>query len=518
MRSMPTYRLVLPCASLAALLPAFCAGADGANLRRTSHLTPAATAELATLCPGGNGYPSASRWSGGRLAAPASATSGTPRIDQYRQGRRIASYTSFADHAGCTQAGDGTDYLHPAAPAASGCGPFTRSHSWRLWAPGDRFLVYPAVYTGEENQPWFGAQYDGPRAYEAHISHTPDNITVQGVVQNGRRPVILLRGGASSNTLGQAPVYFDVSTGITMDNINVAAGEGASVGKAAVYEAGASNLTLSHMRVTGFSGASGNGVFGAGEYTGTLTLTEVELDHDGGTNGPAHNAYIGASRTDPNFTVIMQRSWSHDAFYGHLFKSRAQNNVFIANLFEGGLPFGDNRQAENYLLDVPNGGRLTVRNNIFIKNRSGDGSNGMSLTYLMEGRSDDRPHSVDVENNTFVTLAATWDGSHPNFPMAFLYPNIRPDGPAWPKDIPTRIARNAFVGYCPTGDGPKDYRGDSSLTESFLELSPDFSLTAKVAADEAALGATSRERGTPAYTKHYGEPAVRQAETIGAED
>ena len=439
-----------------------------------AHVTPAAAAELARLCPAGSGFPDEATWPvlaaiTKRYAAPLSATSGTPRIEQYRQGRRIATYSSFADQPGCNQTGDGTEYLHPAGPAASGCGPFTRSHSFRLWAPGDRFLVYPAVYTGEHNQPWFGPMFDGHAGYDAHIIHTPDNITIQGVVQNNRRPVILLQGGAADNNLGQAPVYFDRSTGMTMDNIDVRAGAGAQAGKAAVYEAGASNLTLSHMRISGFSRAGTNGLFGAGDYTGTLTLTDIELDHDGGTNGPAHNAYLGASRTDPNFTVVMRHSWSHDSFYGHLFKSRAQVNIFTDNLFEGGLPFDGNAQAEAYLLDIPNGGKLTVRDNIFIKNASGPESNGMSLTFLMEGRSDGRPQSVDVEGNTFITLATTWDGSHPTYPMAFLYPNVRPDSGAWPRDVSARVTGNTFVGYC-AAEGAAAYRGEDGVVKSFGEL------------------------------------------------
>lgn len=489
----------------------------------SSYVTPAASAELAAICPSGQGYPTEWNWRGTADTSPGMATSGTPRIEQYRGGQLIATYATFANGPNCSYVGDGTDHTNPAGPAASGCGPFTRSHAFRLWEAGDTFLVYPAVYSGWVNQPWIGPMADGYAGYNAGIFNTPDNVTLQGVVQGGVRPVILLDSGASDNTLGQAPVYFDHSTGFTMDSIDVVARRGALVGKSGVYNLGGSNLTLSNMRVSGFAHSGANGIFGAGEYSGSLTLRSVELDHNGGPNGPAHNAYIGASFTDPNYTVNVSHSWSHHAFYGHLFKSRAQVNVFTANYFQGSVPFGNHTQAENYLLDVPNGGRLTARDNVFVKNASGPNSNGMSLTFLMEGASDSRAQSVDIENNTFVTFAETFDGSHRNYPLSFLYPNVRPDSASWPSNIPTRIIKNAFVGYCAIGDGSSpDYRGDISLTEAFSETSNAFAFSSKVAMDDATLQAYYPDYapvvGTPAYIQQLEATLLRHATTVGAED
>ena len=486
----------------------------------TSYTTPSATAELQQICPAGLGYPSQNLE--GQLR-PASATSGQPKIEQYRQNVLIATYSSFSDQPGCVLQGDGTDNINPGAPAASGCGPFTREHTFRLWQPGDTFLVYPAVYSGQYNQPWIGPEYDDGSDFAAGIFHTPDNISLLGVVQNNTRPVILLDGPSSNNTLGQAPVYFDQSSNFTMDGINVMAGPGAAAGKAGVYESAASNLTLGDMRVAFFARAGVNGLFGAGNYSGFLSLHGMELDHNGGENGPAHNAYIGASVIDPNFTVIMRHSWSHHAYYGHLFKSRAQVNVFTANYFEGGLPFGRYQQAEAYLLDVPNGGALTVRNNVFVKNASGAGANAMSLTFLMEGYSDARPQSLDVENNTFVTYASTYDKFHPNYPFSFFYPNVRPDSASWPSTIPARIIKNAFVGYCPAVNGsPMGYLGDLSLTESFAETAKNFSFSTKVAADDATLAsllpAYQPELGTLAYHQQLAGRLFREKATLGAKD
>ncbi len=264
------------------------------------------------------------------------------------------------------------------------------------------------------------------------------------------------------------------------------------------------------------------GCFGAGGYSGTLTLRGLELDHNGGPTGPAHNAYIGASINDPNFTVNMEHSWSHHAYYGHLFKSRAQINVFTANFFQGTLPWGGLGQAENYLLDVPNGGLLTARDNVFLKNMSGANSNAMSVTFAMEGIIDSRAQSIDLENNSFVTFSKTYDGFHQTYPLSFFYPNIRPDDPAWPASIPTRIIKNAFVGYCPAGGGAEDYRGDISLTEAFSEVSRTYSFSTKVLADDTTLAAIYPAYvpvvGQPAYIQQLQTPLARAKQTVGAQD
>ena len=487
-------------------------------------VTMDATAELAQICPHGQGYPLESAWAGRQALSPQSATGGRPEIQQFRNGKHIATYATFSDRRNCQYIGDGTDYLHPETAASTGCGPFTREHAYRLWAPGDVFYVYPAVYSGPYNQPWIGPEFDSFADYVAGISHAPDNITIQGVVQNNQRPVIMLDDAASNNTLGQAPVYFDQSNGLIWDSVNVMAGTKVSAGKAGVYELAGSNMTISNTRISGFERANVNGLFGAGQYSGTLTLNALELDHNGGPNGPGHNAYIGASQIDPAFTVNLSHSWSHDAFYGHLFKSRAQNNIVTANYFQGGLPQPNRKQAETYLLDIPNGGQVSVRNNIFVKNASGIGANAMSLTFLLEGAVDSRPQSVDIENNTFVTYAKTYDGSHPNFPMAFFYPSIVPGTSAWPATVPVRVIKNAFVGYCTGGTGnPVDnFRGDIAVVESFLELTRIYGLATKVDASDVTLatmyGDYLPEIGTPGFSFRFGATPARRFTTIGAED
>jgi len=491
--------------------------------------TPAARANDPALCKGTTAFPTAQAWTPSAITAkPPPATSGTPRIEQMRGGKVIAVYTSFSDKTGCTYKNDGTDHVHPAAAAASGCGPFTREYSYRLWDPHDIFVVYPAVYQGGSNNPWFGPESDDSADYAAGITHVPNFVTVTGLAGAATRPVILLNTGASNNSLGQSSVYFAGGTGMVFENIDVIATSGASVGQSGVYINGATNLTISNVEVSGFETANGSsqggadGIFGTPNNAGYLLLDQVEIDHNGGTNGPAHNAYINASTVDPKFVVIMQNSWSHDAFYGHLFKSRAQHTVMTANYFEGGLKQSGYAQAEAYLLDVPNGGTLVARNNVFVKNMSGADSNGMSIVFGEEGFTDKRVQSIDIENNTFIAYALTYNGSDPLFPMSFFTPGTPPLTAGFPAGVHSLVLKNAFVGYCQTGQAMQDYRGNIAVIEAFAELGTGYTLTTKVDSNEAGLAATHPNYkpvvGTSTYA-HVARPgAPRAVPTLGAFD
>lgn len=459
-----------------------------------SLITPAAQA--ATFCST-DVYPGQWIWNPVETVdPPAPATSGTPKVEQYRKGILIATYNTLgSDDPSGTCVSTQNASANPETTV--GCGPFNRNEPYRQWQDGDVFKVYPAVYSGVQNQPWIGPGYD----------------TIEGVTVGGVRPVIVVgSAGAGNNTLGQSAVYFAQSQNVTFENIDVDAAGAASgsVGKSGVYINGGDDLTLADMRVHGFETAGVNGLFGTPNNSGTLELDRLELYQNGGPNGPAHNAYINASTSDPNFTVHLVNSWSHDAYYGHLFKSRAQVNIIEGNYFQGGVPQSGYTQAENYDLDIPNGGRLTVKDNIFAKNASGPNSNGVYITFGVEGIPDSRPLSIDIENNTFVAFSKTYDGSHPLFPF-FFEGGLTPGSPGFITPNVT-VQKNVFVGFCPSGNAELAYRGDLALTEDFSELNQDFSMSDKyISADTSILG-------TPAYKHAAQGGSVRTVPTIGAQN
>jgi hypothetical protein len=462
----------------------------------------------------------------------------TPRIEQHRVingvDTVVAVYRSFSSSSSCTEiwlpATNTTGYT-PAqlqTMANTGCGPFGNTPHidlFRLWKNGDTFRVYPAVYTGLNNNIVIQPQHDIYISGQTVPTYTPDHITIQGVEQNGIRPVLLRNDrGPGDFATNMGPIYLMNSTNLTISNLDVALGPNGVIYKGIFYINGAGyggtdayghlitgTTTLRNLRISGGRIIPGgvNGIFSTGTVAGTLALENVELFDNGGNNGPAHNAYIGASALDPNFTVKLTGSWTHDAVYGHTFKTRAQRNIITGNYFQGGVPQSGFTQAEAYLLDVPNGGVLVAKNNIFAKAASGGGSNGMSITYAVEGIVDSRPLSIDIENNTFVSFAATFDGLHPIFPMVFSGGVPGDSGFLVPNSV---VSKNLFVGYCPVNNARMDYRGLLSLSSGFSEFKQDFTLLNRYSSSSTSI------LGTQAY-RHVTQPGLlRKLPTIGAED
>jgi hypothetical protein len=415
-------------------------------------------------------YPQQWNWTPVSFAdQPQPATSGTPLIKHIRNGIVIAEYDKFGQGSfGSPNMQDDPD---PDAGAFHRVG-------YQNWKNGDIFEVYPAVYQGEDQQPWIGKGFINDTDYSNGIFNTPKNIIIRGMTVNGKRPVIKLNGiGTSNNTLGQSAAYFDSSENIIFENIDIDGNGATYVGKAGIYINGAKNLTLRNLRIHGFKGVDANGIFGTNNNSGLLKLENIELYDNGGANGPEHNIYINRSQIDSGFTVSMRGSWSHDAYYGHLFKSRAQRNILEGNYFMG-TKSTNGIQTENYLVDIPEGGTLLLRNNILIKNASGDGSNAMSVTFAMENQNNTASNRILIENNTFVAFSKYYDTQgHPIYPMQFYYPGMVPGSAGFPK-FSAIIRNNVFVGYCTYGNAVMDYRGTGALRLTFNQVDQSFRLRA----------------------------------------
>lgn len=509
----------------------------------------AAAAEAPGLASGATSYPAPWPWDGALASSPARAAQAsdglTPRIVQVRDGQVIATYASFSSSSATSYTWPtATTPMDLAAYAASGGGPFgNMSHIdlFRIAQDGDTFLVYPAVYAGTLNNIFISAR---PDYYQDPIPHPPTDVSILGLTRNGIRPVLLDVGSAGDYASAQAPFYIAGdgaglnAVNLLVQNLDVAldAANGSS-GRSGIYINGATGLTFRQMRVHGFELQDGNtsgadGIFSTSNNNGTITLDQVELYQNGGDDGPAHNLYMNASANDPGHTVHMLHSWSHDAYYGHLFKSRVQNTILEGNYFQGGLPQGGAYlQAENYLVNIPNGGGLTMRNNILVKGASGANSNGAFITYDDEGVGDDgaasRTYAVEVVNNTFVQLARTYDGSHPLWPF-FFYDHLVPGAAGFQVPVvgggtvvpSVAIARNVFVGFYPDGTPYLDYRGDLYAALAFSELNLDFSANNPVFSTDAS------NAGTPAYAHEVQTGLTRQGvesggtayTVVGAED
>ncbi len=436
------------------------------------------------------------------------ATEGTPKIEQVRNGVVIATYTALGGDGVLNQSAenvtDGQD---------TRVGPFRRA-SYLQWLPGDTFLVYPAVYRGKDMQIYLGPNSVNYADWKAGKYVVPENITIRGVTVDGKRPVIVNPPyGASianySNSLIHVEGKFAPNSGpllkpasnITIENIDVMdAPDGGKVPRAGVVIAGVNNITLRNMRISGFKLHSANGVFGASGNSGTLKLENVELADNGGSGAPEHNAYINSSSVDPNFTFHARGVWSHGSFYGHELKSRAQRTIVEGSYLAGKRSDGVT-QTEAYLLDIPNGGVALVRNNIFVKNYSGNNSNGASLTFAVEGASDGRAQELKVEHNTFVALSKYFDTqNHTLFPL-YISNSV----------MSRNVSANVFVGYCKANDAAKDYRGENYAELTFADIDQTYRpLNPLLTGNPGIIG-------SPAY-QHKSTFGQRTTYALGARD
>ncbi|MED5622059.1 hypothetical protein [Ideonella sp. BN130291] len=508
---------------LFALVLAGCGGSQssdaGAGPGEAAAPTPAASAPVSSQvgyspatqygtdqCATGN-YPAQWTWNPASIQKQdAPATSGTPRIEQVRNGVVIATYTSLGGDKGYSKpnSADGGD---------TAVGPFRRQ-PYLQYRSGDVFKVYPAVYSGRDMQIYLGPNAANDADYSAGVFSVPENITIRGVSVDGVRPVIVNPAtGASNATYGQSLVYiegrFDASgavvkpaTNITIENIDIVdAAGGGNIGKAGIYVNGAKDLTLRRVRIAGFKQHSANGIFATGNNSGTLLLENVELDSNGGAGGPEHNAYINASKTDPGFTFLVRGSWSHDSFYGHELKSRAQRTV-VEGSYLSGQRAAAGTQAEAYLLDVPDGGILEARNNIFVKNRSGNQSNGASITFGVESASTSRAWGLTVEHNTFVAFSRYYDDAgHELYP--FFIGGQAPGA--------KRIDANVYVGYCPSSNAAKNERGSNAAVLGFDDIDLSFRpRSPQLTGNGSIVGTLSYE--------HLAGGSARRTNALGAKD
>jgi hypothetical protein len=463
------------------------------------------TTSYATDYCSSQSFPAQWKWRNATTQLSASgATSGQPLVRHIRAGIEIARYSQLSGYRSVANNINAHD---------TSVGPFRR-FPYTQWQDGDVFEIYPAVYEGEDQQIFIGPNTQNDSTYAAGAYDVPKNITIRGITVNGVRPVIKLPStGASNANFGQGLIYIDRSENITIENLEISSNNTGlgSLGKGAIYINGSKNLTLRDIKVSGFANRSQNGIFGTSLNSGTLFLENIELDSNGGGGGPEHNIYINASSVDSNFTVRMVGSWSHDSYYGHLFKSRAQINILEGNYFQGSRSVSG-EMRESWLVDIPEGGTLIARNNIFAKNFSGNSTNGAAITYAVEkslGTFDaNRTWKVLIENNTFVAFTKYFDTqNHAVYPMFY-----NTAAPVLPSNM--SMKNNLFVGYCQTPSpnlGSNSYFGTDYVMTDFNAIDEGFRPRVPL------QGRSGSAVGSPTYN-HQNRTVLRQGSAVGARD
>ena len=104
------------------------------------------------------------------------------------------------------------------------------------------------------------------------------------------------------------------------------------------YEGG--SLTLNNV----YFHNNQDGLLGASDLAGTISINNSEFALNGAGDGKTHNLYVNDIA---NLTIT--NSYFHDAIVGHEIKSRAENTTIT------GSRIFDNNSTASYSIDLPNG-------------------------------------------------------------------------------------------------------------------------------------------------------------------
>ncbi len=156
----------------------------------------------------------------------------------------------------------------------------------------------------------------------------------------------------ATGPIGNGKAMLITDTDVTIDHFafsgaTVADGNGAGIR----YQGGNLVVTNSLFR------DNQNGILGAADPSGTITITDSEFDHNGAGDGYTHGIYIGDIAS-----LTIDGSYFHDAVVGHEIKSRAETTVIRNSRVEDG-PDG----SASYAVDLPNGGAVEISDSVIEK-------------------------------------------------------------------------------------------------------------------------------------------------------
>ena len=242
--------------------------------------------------------------------------------------------------------------------------------------PGERFALpgTAARYARDGDV----IEIDAAGVYvDDHAVWRANGITIRGV---GGRPHI-----RSTGTIANGKAIWVVrGNDVRISNVELSGARVRSRNGAAIRLEGR-NFRLSDC----FIHDNENGILGGiRDPDSEVVIERCEFAFNGrGDRGRTHNIYIGRVGR-----LVLRDSYSHDAFVGHLVKSRAQETLILYNrLFEG---------PASYAVDIPDGGRALIMGNILHQGRASD--NGALVSYAQEGLAHEQ-NALRVVYNSFLS-------------------------------------------------------------------------------------------------------------------
>ncbi|MGD8326140.1 MAG: right-handed parallel beta-helix repeat-containing protein [Sphingomonadales bacterium] len=206
-----------------------------------------------------------------------------------------------------------------------------------------------------------------------------NNISIHGLSERGRQVIIedqVCQGKAIFVVKGR-----NVSiSNITFQNARALQRNGAGI------RAEGANLTIKNCAFIN----NENGILTLSRGEGRITIEGSYFERNGASmNGQTHGAYIG--QWDE---LIVRDSTFLLTHIGHHLKSRAKLTVVENSKFTDGID-----GTASYHIDIPNGGDVIIRNNIFQKGPKTD--NRTAAIAIGFERSSNETKSLLIENNKF---------------------------------------------------------------------------------------------------------------------
>ena len=153
------------------------------------------------------------------------------------------------------------------------------------------------------------------------------------------------------------------NTDVTIDHFEFSGAKGPSGNDAGIrYQGGNLVVTNSYFH------DNQNGILANPVANGTITIDNSEFDHNGAGDGYTHNLYVGEIAR-----LTITDSYFHDAVVGNQIKSRAAETL-ISN-----TRIYDNSGNASWSIDLPNGGKAVLTNNVIEQGVNGQNSNIVSF-------------------------------------------------------------------------------------------------------------------------------------------
>ena len=168
---------------------------------------------------------------------------------------------------------------------------------------------------------------------------------------------------------------------VTLDHIELTGAKVADMNGAGVRVEGASLTVLNsyiHDNQDGILGNSG---------TGTVTIRNSEIAHNGAGDGYSHNIYVSGA------ALNIQDSYIHDAVIGHEVKSRSLSTTISGSRIQNEDGSG------SYNVDLPNGGKAVLTNNVIEQGARSD--NPAIVSFGVEGAVI-AGSSLEMRDNTVI--------------------------------------------------------------------------------------------------------------------